>query len=90
MKRAEAAKRASKVLVPRSVSVPLLKSLLFRQGKAILMLRLGPRGFKNTHPHPTAGGREYRPLPCPERGDQRTEDRGIGPRGFKNQCWSFM
>ena len=22
--------------------------------------------------------------PCPERGDQRTEDRGIGPRGFKN------
>ena len=25
-----------------------------------------------------------RPLPCPERGDQCTEDRGIGPRGFKN------
>ena len=23
-------------------------------------------------------------VPCPERGDQRTEDRGIGPRGFKN------
>ena len=26
-------------------------------------------------PHPTAGC-QYRPLPCPERGDQRTEDRG--------------
>ena len=23
------------------------------------------------------------PLPCPERGYQRTKDRGIGPRGFK-------
>ena len=32
-------------------------------------------------PHPTAGC-QYKPRPCPEWGDQRTEDRGIGPRGL--------
>ena len=28
--------------------------------------------------------RQYKPLLCPEWGDQRIEDRGIGPRSFKN------
>ena len=29
----------------------------------------------------SVGGVPPEPLPCPERGDQRTEDRGIGPTG---------
>ena len=40
-------------------------------------------------PHPTYGAgvpdcQYKKPRLCPEWGDQRTEGRGIGPRGFKN------
>ena len=37
--------------------------------------------LRSSDPCHTMAGCQYKPLPCPEWGDQRTEDRGIEVRG---------